>query len=250
MIATILITTCLWLTGIAIGYRFTSKTLLVLWYFSFFASSLNAIYYLHFLDHSSIYYTYRSWPWADFTPAASGFLIGSLFSQHKSHARWMAYLTILAALIFMATPWIKPLLIPLNSFENPRWYRNVCMQTSFSTCGPCSAVNVLKKYGVNITEAEAATACMTSETGTELWYIARYIRSLGLHADFINDANHIPSSSIIGLDLGGTGHFVTVLSVNENHIEIADSCQGPVSITFDKLISSYHYSGLALVISP
>ena len=216
----------------------------------FVISMLNGLHYVHVFDQSIVYYQFRSLEIADYLPALSGYALG----YFVAHFRGLVYapfkaIAIAASLYAMFLPVAKEITNPLILYGAPRFVVNgVLVQRTNSTCGPCSLAVILDSYGISKSEDEIAMASRTSASGTELWYLARYARSLGFRAEFRFDNGTVFESSIIGIRLGQTGHFVAVLRVDGNEVLIHDSTSGLKTISFQDLRGRFQYSGISLLI--
>ncbi|MBU3955990.1 hypothetical protein KJ633_05965 [bacterium] len=144
-----------------------------------------AAYYLHLLETPVWYYEFRSVNNIEILSALCGLFAGFMETDKKYEKRLQRtflrkkYLKMSLLLIFL--PFVKPVLTPVALFFdlNNQWKDGVCLQSTPSTCGPCSLAITLKYYGVDASEKEVARASYTSLTGTEIWYLARYAKKKG-----------------------------------------------------------------------
>jgi len=68
----------------------------------------------------------------------------------------------------------------------------VCLQTTYSTCGPASSASLLQAFGQDASEQQLARESFTSKGGTEIWYLARAFRRRGFRTNFvIQSPDHI-----------------------------------------------------------
>jgi hypothetical protein len=212
----------------------------------------NAWYYLHLSDTWSAYFQYRSYAVVDFTPSLAGFVVGFSFRHARGivHAPWKAALVALS-LYALFLPVAKPLIDPLQ-LRGPehRVVDHTIIQRANSTCGPCALAIILDHYGISTSEDEIARACYTSASGTEAWYLARYARSLGCATRFHFDQTSVTPGSIVGITLAGTGHFISILAVDGEHITAHDSTIGRETISRKSLQEKLHFTGMSLVIAP
>ncbi len=230
----------------------TYKWALLIYACFFCLSALNVVYYAHFLDQSAWYYEYRSWLIADYIPSLSGLLIGALTTiKHRSFRLGSVSLTLIMAAIIICGPWAKLLINPLDeSIITDKWNADVCLQSTPSTCGPAALATLLKARGLEYSELTIAQNAYSSGTGTELWYLARFARSIGIDAHFVEDKNNVPAPAIIGVYNGAFGHFLSVLRVDNYHIEFGDSLSGKRNATMSDFKNNFGYTGLALVVAP
>ena len=151
----------------------------------------------------------------------------------------------------LATLW--PLAVPLKDSEfHDLWKNDVCLQSTYSTCGPASVCSILRRLGTNVSEKEVARAAFTYAGGTEAWYLARYVRSKG----FITRFDFRPSFSpevgfpaVLGVSLGGSGHFIAILDITDNIVTFADPLHGQERIPVAAFQKRYPFSGFHLVIT-
>jgi hypothetical protein len=57
-----------------------------------------------------------------------------------------------------------------------RWKAAVCRQTSQASCGPAAAATLLEAHGIEATEAEMATLCLTRDAGTSMLGVYRGLK--------------------------------------------------------------------------
>ncbi len=211
----------------------------------------NAVYYLHWYDRFAWYYELRSWAISDHLPALSGLLVGYL-ARHQRGLSGAARLVVVGFLGVAAVfvPLSKALVYPLDVTRmGDTWNGEVCLQSSPSSCGPACLATVLRRHGMPANEREIAIACRTTDTGTELWYLARHARAQGLHAEFqIRDQLPDPVA-IIGTTRGGRGHFQAVLAIRDDQVQIGDPMQGARWLPRAEAAARLGFSGMCLVVS-
>lgn len=129
----------------------------------------------------------------------------------------------------------------------------MCIQSTLSSCGPASTATVLRALGVEAGEGELVREAHTYMGGTEAWYLARAVRSRGLVARFVmngggfNEAIRLPA--IAGVTLNGRGHFIAVLSRNDDVFDVGDPMIGPEKRTRAELERRYGFTGFAIEVS-
>ncbi|CAM2884412.1 cysteine peptidase family C39 domain-containing protein [Rariglobus hedericola] len=211
----------------------------------------NALYYLHWVPEAAWFYEIRSWPgiegWVIPMGAAGGFWATLL------HRR-MLVLPLLATVGVSWGPFLKPVFGPLNTESlHQTWTHDVCIQSTLSSCGPASTATVLKALDVSAQEHEIARAAHTYVGGTEAWYLARYIRSRGLQARFAFNASSFPETmnlpAIVGVTVGGRGHFIAVIKRQGDVFDVGDPMIGPEKLTKAQLLRRYGFTGFVLEIS-
>lgn len=218
-----------------------------------------AVYYLRFFREPLWLYEFRSEPLSELSAGGAGFLAGLLhgkFSEgtrfRRIAGRWF-FPGILA--IGLIIPYLKPLLRPpnWNQFQD-RWSKDVCLQTSESSCGPACAATLLRRFGKTATEKEMAAASFTSRSGTENWYLARALRARGLQVQFTFEPDlniPWPYPAIAGVrlpELGNTGHFVAILDRIGDRYVIGDPITGKSICTQSELRGTYDFTGFFMVV--
>jgi len=188
-------------------------------------ATLYSLYYFHWFDGWSWFYTLRSHRAANYYPATLGAVAG--WAQPMISMRYIRFTLAVALAPFAIMPFLKPMLLPLNTASlHDRWIDGVCLQSTPSTCGPASVATVLaKRYGVRVSERDIAIAARSTATGTEIWYLAQYLRTRGYGVTFIVGMPP-PAGSIAGTRSGGAGHFVAVLSCDAIGCQAADPLSG------------------------
>jgi hypothetical protein len=195
---------------------------------------LFALYYLHFLPEQTWFYELRSWRGSEFLAVPLGASAGCLATLFP---RKLLGLLLIFSITTTAVPYIKPMLAPLPSGAyQDQWSGDACLQSTPSTCGPASIATILKHQGLASSEREIARRAFTYAGGTEAWYLARHVRSLGMNAHF-DFRPGLPENMIlpalVGVRLGGFGHFIPVISRDGDRLTIADPLHGMETITVD-----------------
>lgn len=205
------------------------------------------LYYVHVIDEPIWYIEYRSIPYIEILSGFSGFLFG-LLSKTLSKIRTVnihQFLYFLIAMLFCIVPFIKPIVLPVKLFSNitNTWVGDVCMQSTPSTCGPCSAATILKYYGINITEEEIARNSYTAATGTEIWYLIRYLRNIDFDVRLhkIDNIFDVPTPAIVGTKVGWAGHFIALLDIQDDKLVIGDSLVGELVLTREEFNERYTF---------
>jgi hypothetical protein len=216
-------------------------------------ATLALLYYTHLFDHWRWFYQARSLSFSELSFAGIGFLGGTIFSwQEPETWRERSVLPLFTA-VFLFVPFMKSLLDPLdlNRLQD-RCNGSVCLQSTFSTCGPASAATILRSYGQNVTERELAIESLTYRGGTEAWYLARALRRRENQAEFIfSSANSFPYPAIAGVRLrGGEGHFIAVLNVTDSAVTVVDPLSGEATIPLSALRKRYEFTGFFLKVTP
>jgi hypothetical protein len=211
---------------------------------------LFAIYYLHILPERAWFYTLRSWWGSDFLVLFVGAAAGAFASLLP---RFLLGFPLFAALASGVIPHLKPLIGPLpDSAFQERWESGACLQSTQSTCGPASVATMLRKLGVDTSEQAIARAAYSYVGGTEAWYLARYVRSKGLtpHFDFRSTFSpDVGFPALVGVRLGGAGHFIAVLEVRGEVVRFVDPLSGEEKLSLAHFQRRYPFTGFHMVIS-
>ncbi len=231
-----------------------------LWFF--FSSALLALpnlffafYYAHLFDNAAWFYRFRALPYSELAISASGLLAGALYSWFAPETFGERVAIPVALSVFLAIPFVKPILDPINLDRlRDTCDGDVCMQSTFSTCGPSSSATILKLLGKPSSEKELARECFTSRGGTEIWYIARAFqrRGFGTNVQIQLPVHlHPPSPSIAGVILpGGAGHFIAIVGETADELTIGDPMKGKLVVKKANLQSYYHFTGFFLAVQP
>ena len=251
MFLTLALTLALALLAAVVGWRARrARALTVVAVVLALAATANVAYYAHRFDDLSGYFRYRTWWWADFVPALSGFLVGCCLRLGHRTARLAA--TAAAALLALAAivgPWAKPLFVPLDPLDPAgRWEDGVCRQTTYSTCGPCALTNLLHLHGIATSERELAAEAMTSGTSTELWYLARCAERRGFATSFVAGDQALRPDAIVGKGSVGAGHFIAITRGADGTLAIADSVAGASRATPAQARHLFGTPGMSLLV--
>jgi hypothetical protein len=249
--AVVLSIICFAATNKLLGHRSISTRVYFLCCFALLAvpAVWYTIYYLHVLPEYEWFYTLRSWPGSEFLVVFLGCAGGVAASLIP---RRLLGLPLFAVLVLAVPPYIKPLVASLpDDWFHERWEGEVCLQSTASTCGPASLTTILRHLGVSTTERQAARAAFSYEGGTEAWYLARYARSCGLSPRFVfhhSFSLEAGQPAVVGVRLGGAGHFIAVLDVHDGRITYADPCSGERCLSLAEFQRRYDFTGFHMVI--
>ncbi len=213
-------------------------------------SILFAIYYLHILPERAWFYTLRSWSgselFAVFLGAAGGVLASLL-------PRFLLVIPLGLTVMTAAVPYLKMIMNPLKVDDlKERWEGDACLQSTESTCGPASSASILRFLGEDASEREIATSAYSTASGTEAWYLARYFCSRGLTSKFDFRSTFAPSislPSIVGVSLGGFGHFIAVLKISDGLVTVVDPLSGKREMKIEEFLTAYTFTGFHLSIT-
>src|SRR5215813_388239 len=163
---------------------------------------LFVLYYSHLFDRAAWFYNFRILPFTEIMGSGLGLILGILYSWFQPEALGGKLTAPAALLALVSVPFIKPILAPIDLTRlQDRCDGEVCMQSTFSTCGPSSAATILKLFGQNASERQLAAESFTYRGGTEIWYLARALRQRGLDTHVVQrslDSTWLPSPAIAG----------------------------------------------------
>jgi Peptidase C39 family len=213
-------------------------------------SVLFATYYLHLLPDREWFYTLRSWRGTEFLVVFLGGFAGAAASLLP---RWLRLAPLISLMVTGAVPYIKPLIGPLpdHAFQE-RWQGDICLQSTEATCGPASVSTILAQLGARTSEKDVARAAFSSASGTEAWYLARFARSKGFVPRFYFKRPFSPAAglpALVGVRVGGLGHFIAVLDLSSDHVTFADPLLGEERLSLSEFQRRYHFTGFHMVIT-
>ncbi len=251
--ATALLTSFAVCVAISAGLRERPVSSRRFWLCLFAVLSLPAlsvgVYYLHIFPDRAWFFTLRSWTGSEFLLLFLGAAAGAAASLVPRPLRGIPLFILLSC---GAVPYIKPLVQPLPDgiFKNDA-RGDICLQSTISTCGPASVATILHRLGVPAEEGVIARAAYSSSSGTEAWYLARYIRNRGLSARFDFRPDFTPEvglPALVGVNLGGTGHFIAVLDFRDDQVDFADPLRGEAHLSLADFQRAYDFTGFHLVV--
>jgi Peptidase C39 family len=211
----------------------------------------NAVYYLHVLPETALFYEARSWRGAEALMMPAGVAGGLLAAVVP---RRMLVLPLLATVGITWGPFLKPVLAPVGAASlHDTWTGPVCIQSTLSSCGPACTATVLRALGDEVREAEVIRAAHTYLGGTEAWYLARFIRSRGLRARFSVGAAGFPGQAtlpaVAGVKVDGRGHFIALIARDRDRYRVGDPMVGPETLSREELERRYGFTGFVLEVS-
>lgn len=212
-------------------------------------SILFAVYYLHVLPETEWFYEMRAVRGSEFLAVFAG-AAGGFFASLLP--RLLLALPLAGVIGLVLLPYAKPLLSPLDpSIIQDRWKDGACLQSTTSTCGPASLCTILRSFGVEGTEAGVARAAHSYTGGTEAWYLARVARGKGLkaHFEFKNDdIEKAVLPAIMGVRIGGYGHFIVVLGITDGVVTFVDPLEGKHSVPMAEFRKRYSFTPFRMVV--
>jgi len=251
LLPTFLVAMLLFVTGILIKKQ-CPRVAIVLGVILSIPATLGILYYTHLFDNWRWFYEARTLRFSELSFAGIGFLGGTVYEwQQPENWRERAFMPLASAVVLLV-PFMKPLLDPLDlSKLQNRCSGPVCLQSTFSTCGPASAATILRTQGQEVTERDLAIDSLTYRGGTEAWYLARALRRRGNNAEFIfSEGDNFPYPAVAGVRLpGGAGHFIALLKTGDGAATIVDPLSGKLTIPMVDLRKRYHFTGFFLKIT-
>lgn len=242
---TVLIAVLLFVAGMRIHSRSKSgrhrMALLALAVLLAVPGMLITLYYLHLFDDAAWFFEFRSMRFFELSAGGCGLLAGLLAAASRN--AFVAALPLISLIVGVVLPHSKPLYGPLRAgdFKDTR-EDGVCLQSTGCSCGAASAATLLRQVGIPATEAEVARACFTYNGGTEIWYIARHLRSRGLRVRFItrlDSSAPLPVPCIAGVLLGKVGNFIPILASTETTYITGDPLHGREEWAKDRIHEKY-----------
>ena len=214
------------------------------------------VYYTRLLGEPIWFYQVRTVPGTELLASPAGFLAGWFQVRvvpRLQLSQWGTRFLVPVLLGFsVALPYLKPILKkpqPVPAFRD-QWTNGVCLQSTFSTCGPASAATALNQLGIKVSEQELARAAYTSASGTENWYLARALRRHGMQTAFLfSKTLDTPLPAVIGVRLknsANSGHFIALLDKQGSKFILGDPMEGRLTSTLAELADEYEFTGFIL----
>lgn len=207
---------------------------------------LMGLYYLRAFDPAAWFYQFRAARCSELSAAGIGLISGiALGWLGPRKSRWGISRSgvVIASLGCLLLPYAKPIVFPADyaSFRDT-WDGEVCRQSTPYSCGPAAAATILQ-HGA--TERELARQCYTSRQGTENWYLAREFHRRGLYVQFFTGPvpPELPTHSIAGVRLHGSGHFIAILRKDGDRYLVGDPMIGERWYDLPSLKEAYDFTG-------
>lgn len=208
-----------------------------------------AVYYLRVLPEWAWFYELRSWRGSEYFVVLSGVFAGAFAAALP---RLLSPVVLFGLVVMALVPHAKPFLAPFpEGAWAGEWMDGVCLQSTPSTCGPASVATLLRMGGPEVSEAEVARAAHSYGGGTEAWYLARCVRSLGGKARFFIGGpgfESIRPPVMVGVKLGGSGHFIPVLAKDGDALILGDPLIGRDRVTMEEFRRRYEDTGFRMEI--
>lgn len=216
---------------------------------------LYVLYYLHVFDSAAWLYNLRTVRYTELLASGMGLLAGIVQAwwEPESIGERAAAPCVLFVLVLI--PFVKPLLDPLDLGQlKDHCEGDVCLQSTFSTCGPASAATLLMTFGDDASERELARESFTSRGGTEIWYLARALQRRGIGTRVVIERAQpelmLPSPAIAGVLLPGhAGHFIALLANDGKQVIFVDPMKGKATLSIEELKGKYQFTGFFLFLS-
>ena len=150
-------------------------------------------YYTHLFDSAGWFYAFRMTRFSEISMCGLGWITGFVYSWIDPETLGGKLFWPAALFALVSVPFIKPVLDPIDLDKlQDRCPGGVCLQTTYSTCGPASSASLLQTFGQDASEQQLARESFTSKGGTEIWYLARAFRRRGFRTNFvIQSPDHI-----------------------------------------------------------
>ncbi|MDB6109343.1 MAG: peptidase bacteriocin processing [Pedosphaera sp.] len=219
---------------------------------------LYAGYYSKLLGEPIWFYELRTLTGSELLAALTGFAAGwaqvRLIPKVRLSRLGARMLVPVLLGVGLAVPYLKPIFRPLRNVSlRDEWQDGVCLQSSASTCGPASAVTILRELGQPASEAGLAQESFASASGTENWYLARALRHHGMRTRFLFSAGlqcSLPAISGVRLrSAGNAGHFIALLGREGEQFVVADPLDGRFTNTLGELRMKYEFTGFLMVVN-
>ncbi len=208
-----------------------------------------AAYYAHLVAEPAWYFELRSWRGTE----AFLILIGVAGGLAASLAPFLGTIVprVMVA-VFAMVPMMKPFIGPIpQGIMKDQWQKDVCLQSTYSTCGPASTASILRHHGLTASEGEIARQAYSYLGGTEVWYLARVARRHGCKTSIQVEPGYspeVPLPAVAGVRLGATGHFIAILSREGDRFRIGDPLRGSEIIPREELARRYQFTGFYMSI--
>jgi hypothetical protein len=217
-------------------------------------TGLMGLYYLHLVDELPLYYSFRSIPYVELSSGMLGLGTGIVVREmHRRNMRLLVAILVPSMAVISMLPYVKNVFAPLDTTPlQERWDGPYCLQSTGRTCGPACLATFLSLAGKKESERDVARNSLTTASGTEVWYLARYARKKGLEAGF----EQVPleglknKRGIIGvkLGMGGAGHFLALLGCDGRTLEFVDPMSGHKTSDLDAFLRTYAYTGFLMAL--
>ena len=202
------------------------------------------IYYAHLFPEAGWFYQFRSVPGTEFLVIFIG-VAGGIFAALLP--RLLLVIPLLGVVLLSIAPIAKPFIGPIQDGTlKDEWDREICLQSSPSTCGAASMATILKYLGSDVTESELAAEAHSYAGGTEAWYLARAARSRGFKVQFDFESGFSPEGglpAVVGVRLGSIGHFIAILRAEGDRFLVGDPLNGREILSRGDLLTRYKFSG-------
>jgi hypothetical protein len=198
-------------------------------------------YYFHLIESPSWYISFRSVPNIEWMNSFIGLFIGLINVKRKG-------LALSFGLMLILVPFAKPIIRPISLNSETKWIDDVCIQSTYASCGPSSLATIFKFKGINSSEAEIAASAFTCSSGTEIWYLLRHASDKGLDYSCkqIENIQQVQTPCIIGTKISNIGHFITVLGTSKGKYVIGDPLIGKIELTNEEFNDRYKLDGLLI----
>ncbi len=122
-------------------------------------------------------------------------------------------------------------------------------QDSYSDCGPCCLLSIIRYYGGNVSKDYLREITFTNNNGTNFYHLLTAAKKLGFSGkgveSYLNELNQDELPAIAHVRINNLEHFVIVCKIDnqKEKVIISDPSSGIKTYTFEKFyqISTNHY---------
>lgn len=210
------------------------------------------LYYLHLFDNALWFYEFRSLPYSELSVIGLGIFAGALAELTRASKLISQKLLILILVLGTVGPHTKSVFAPVASHQfSENWNKDVCIQSTPSSCGAASAATIFRIFGEPLSEQDIAKKCFTYRGGTENWYIARLFRERGYAVTYRIEKSlpeDLQTPAIAGVRIGGGGHFIAILENSRDVFVTGDPLVGREIVNKDEMNKKFDFTGFFMEI--
>jgi hypothetical protein len=188
----------------------------------------------------------------------------TLLGRLKRRVEKIVLLGITAGVVIWGAvlPFLMPVLIKTNltNLQTKMDADNICVQSTYYTCGPAAAVTALRQLGLTAYEGEIAVLSHTSPVvGTLPWCLYKALQdrygAQGLHCQFrrfdsIGQLRDADATLAVVKDTFLLDHCVAVLEVSDKMVTIADPVLGRQIMSYKDFENIWRFYGIVLKLNP
>jgi len=203
------------------------------------------LHYTHIFDDLVWYYQFRCVPLIEYCLI----LIAPLPALIAARFKTIRILFLFGFILLATLPYFKHLGSPLDTSKlKNQVVSGITIQTSSGTCGPSAVAALLRRRGIEMSERELAELCHTTQSGTEVWHIKRYLKTQGIDSELVIDRDILPPyPAIAGINVVGQfGHFISILGYENGKYIIGDSMRGRMYLSSKAIKRKISFTGFYL----